>query len=267
MRKATVLLVFLILIGCVSSVKSQSTEKTSSVDIYTAGAGETIFSWGKVDAGAADVQNVVRFSPVFNYAQQVHFDFSNSVGFYTGLGIRNVGLITHTDIDGFEIKIKERSYGLGIPIVFKVGNMKKGINLGVGGEAEFMFAWKRKIFVGDDTKTKDYEWFSDNVNIFNPSLLAELKFFRGQYIRFKYYLDDFLQYKGGLTIPIIQAPNNTLPDYALSSQLMYISFGAVIARKELDHTPIEKAGTYSSSDGYFRSVKYNGSVASKANHQ
>ncbi|HUM46071.1 MAG TPA: hypothetical protein PLD84_04030 [Chitinophagales bacterium] len=266
MRNLTILLVFLGLMAGISPAKSQSTEKTSSVDIYTASSGETIFSWGNVDAGADEVQNVVRFSPVFNYAQQVHFDFSNSVGFYTGLDIRNVGLITHTDKGGFEIKIKERSYGLGIPVVFKVGNMKKGVNLGIGGEAEFMFAWKRKIFVGDDTKTKDYEWFSDNVNIFNPSLLAEIKFYKGQYIRFKYYLDDFLKYNGGLTIPLLPAPDNTLPDYALSSQLMYISFGAVIARKELDHTPVEKAGAYSSNDGYFRSVKYDQADVSKANH-
>lgn len=265
MRKSVILL-FSLLFSVAPLVKGQSDGSPSGPDIYTASAGETIFSWGDVDAGTDPVKNVVRFSPFFNIGQQVHFDFSNSVGFYTGLDLRNVGLITHTTNQGVEVKIKERSYGLGLPIVLKVGNFKKGMNLGVGGEAELMFAWKRKIFVGDDTKTKEHEWFSDNVNVFNPSLLAEVKFSGGGYIRFKYYLDDFLQYQeGGLTLPALPIPGNTLPDYAQSSTLMYISAGLVVSNKEMeDDLSGIKANSNHRNDGFFRSAKSKEVLASHA---
>jgi len=232
------------IVCCLSSVKSQ--------EIYTSGAGETIFSLGDVDAGADPIKNVLRFSPFFNYQQQVHFDFSNHVGFYTGLCVRNVGLITHT-VEGY--KIKERSYSLGLPAVLKLGNFSKGINLGVGVEAELMFAWKRKIFVGD-TKTKNSAWFSNNVNIFNPSVLAEVRFYKGIYVRFKYYLLDFLNYKG-LTIPtpLLNPTTKVLPDYGTSSKLFYLSFGTVFGKKDLKSTKTVNTQTsYTTTDGFFPSV-------------
>ena len=243
-----------------TSVIGQSTTtpnpSPSKANVYTASVGETIFSWGNVDAGDQDVQNVVRFSPVFNFGQQVHIDFSNNFGIYTGLNLRNVGLITHTNMSGYEVKIKERSYGLGLPLALKLGDFDKNFNLAVGGELEVMFAWKRKIFVGDDVKTKDYDWFSDEVNIFNPSLFAEIKFYKGQYIRFKYYLDDFLQYQqGGLIVPIpgVTSPENVLPDYAKASQLMYISIGAVVSDKKMEFTP-DNSKAFKANDGYFRTA-------------
>lgn len=252
MSKSTALFVLLLSLTAVSTVKSQS----SSVNIYTASASETIFSWGKIDAGKEPVSNVVRFSPVFNIGQQLHFDFNNTFGFYTGLDLRNVGMITHT-AEGYQIK--ERSYGLGIPLVIKIGDFSKNMNIGLGGELELMFAWKRKVIIPDYTKTKEYEWFSDQVNIFNPSLLAEIKFRQGLYIRYKYYLTDFLKYQpGGITIQTPTAPYvRNIPDYGKSSQLMYVSFGAVIAKKGLDGKDPGKSGYSNVSDGYFRSVHTN----------
>lgn len=242
MRRFCALALFVLLLSAGYSVKAQT-------DIYLGFAGETIFSLGNVDAGADPMKDVVRFAPFFNLAQQVHFDFSKLVGFYTGLGVRNVGLISHT-VEGY--KIKERSYGLGIPLVLKIGNLAKGINLGLGGEAELMFAWKRKIFVGD-TKTKNAAWFSDNVNIFNPSLLAEVRFYKGTYIRFKYYLDDFLNYQG-LVIPTPTLPTTTktLPEYGKSSQLMYISIGTVVTNKKSSSSAPSGTQTRSKkADGFF----------------
>ncbi|MBA3647500.1 MAG: hypothetical protein H0W62_02945 [Chitinophagales bacterium] len=200
--------------------------------IYTASAGETIFSLSNMQAGNDDAKPVIRFSPFLNYQQQLHFEYSNNVGFYTGLGIRNAGFINKF---GDSLKVKERSYSLGVPVVFTFGNLTNGFNLGIGAEAEFMFAWKRKVFV-NDSKTKYSQWFSDNVNFFNPSVLVEVKFHTGQYIRLKYYLRDFLQYQpGGLFLPNNQG---ILPDYARSSKLFYISLGSVVFKKNLKPRPI-----------------------------
>lgn len=209
---------------------------------YLASAGETIFSVGIVGSDSIDLSPVVRFSPVFNLQQQFHYDFSDRVGIYTGLGVRNVGLITHY-IDSFnnKEKIKERSYSLGLPLALKFGDLKDGINFALGGEAEIMFAYKRKIKLGDH-KDKDSEWFSDNVNLFNPSVFAEVKFNKGQYIRLKYYILDFLNYQG-----VKLLDGEFLSDYGPESPLFYVSLGVVTLQgksKKQEANPQPTESTY-----------------------
>lgn len=205
-----------------------------SQDYYLASAGESIFSVGTVDAGSADIRPVLRWSPVFNFQEQLHFDFGRAFGIYTGLGMRNVGLISKIDYSfetapdvmvGRTATVKERSYSAGLPLMLKLGSMDDGVYFAAGAEAEVMFAYKRKLFEGGN-KTKYSRWFNDNVTIFNPSVMAEVHFPKGQYIRFKYYLNDFLNYKG-LTL----IDGTYLPDYGVKSPLFYISFGAVTLKK------------------------------------
>jgi hypothetical protein len=214
--------------------------------IYMASAGETIFSFGQVESDSVDLKNVVRFTPFFNYQQQIHFDFSKSVGMYTGLGVHNVGLITHTD-EGY--KIKDCSYSAGIPVMFKFGKLENGISVNVGGEAELMFAWKRKVFV--DEKTKYFDWFSDNVNLFNPSAVLEIKFLKGQYIRFKYYIDDFLA-GHDLVIPIPGTTGRLISGYGKSSRLFYVSIGSVLVKKQLKKEDPDTEKTNTNADAFFR---------------
>ncbi len=218
---------------------------------YLASAGESIFSIGTVDAGDADIRPVLRWSPVFNFQEQVHFDFSNTFGIYTGLGIRNVGLISKVDYllsDDFggtiqkTVTIKERSYAMGLPLIFKLGDMKDGVYFAAGAEAELMFAYKRKI-IDENTKNKTSRWFDDNVNLFNPSVMAEVHFPKGQYLRFKYYLLDFLDYKGIKLIDGVE-----LPDYGENSPLFYVAFGTIHLNKKAKKVEVQE----STQTAYFR---------------
>jgi len=241
------LFVFTVIISCFGASAQQS---------YFATAGETIFSVGTVGSDSSDLSAVVRFSPIFNLQVQFHHDFSEHVGIYTGLGVRNVGLITHyTDSFNDDEKIKERSYSLGIPLALKLGDLKGGTNFALGAEAEFMYAYKRKIKLGDH-KDKFSGWFNDNVNIFNPSVFAEVKFRQGQYIRFKYYLLDFLNYKG-----IKLLDGEILSDYGPESPLIYVSLGMVSPHLKLKKKPPTTGATQST---YFKSNKKNNSVAEVA---
>ena len=229
------------------------TLRANSQNIYTAAAEEFIFSLGHVETDTPQLKNVVRFSGFFHFQEQVHFDFSNSFGIYSGLCLRNIGLITHT-AEGY--KIKERSYSLGVPLAIKVGDFKNRFHVAVGGEAEMMFAWKRKIFVRD-TKIKNSKWFSDNVNIFNPSVFAEVKFYKGQYIRVKYYLLDFLNYQG-LTIPdaTLPAGYKFLPDYGKSSQLFSVSIGTVISKRRNGSQNAKPTKTGTSTESSIPGINY-----------
>ena len=58
-------------------------------------------------------------------------DFSNSIGLYTGVAIRNVGFIYDTDLPTKTIR---RSYNLGVPLALKLGVFDKHMYLFGGGE-------------------------------------------------------------------------------------------------------------------------------------
>ncbi len=192
--------------------------------LYGMGASELIFSLGDVNAPGLTVDPVVRFSGFFHFQEQFHLDFSSRAGMYFGYGVRNVGFINKLNDS---IRVKQRSYSFGVPLAVKVGNMDKKIWLAVGGEAELMFAYKQKVFYAGE-KFKEHEWFSDKVNLFNPSVFAEIHFKGGSYIRFKYYLDDFLQ-AGKQSIRLSGDP---FPFVPTESKLMYIGIGTSIKHKD-----------------------------------
>lgn len=184
--------------------------------------GENIFSWGSIDNGSLDAENVVRFSAFINQQLQYHIDFGNHAGMYTGLGIRNVGFIHKF---GDTLKIKQRVYTLGVSLALKAGNMEKGVYLAAGSEIEMFFHYKEKTFL-HGAKKKNSEWFSSRTDLFHPSLFAEIGLGHGFYVRYRYYLTDFLRKKevtfpGNITIPYDNSP----------SQLMYISVGTMFSKK------------------------------------
>jgi hypothetical protein len=202
----------------------ESTSPSSTRPSYFASATELIFSWGNVTADPLKPNNIVRFTCFLHLEEQFHHDFSSKAGIYTGLSIRNVGLIN--DLND-TVKIKQRVYTLGIPVALKIGNMDRGTYATVGVEGELAFAYKQKVFINDE-KTKTVIWFSDRTNLFLPSAFAELKFSDGLYVKFKYYLTDFLtqdnQKINGVTF-------NYVPT---QSQMMYASIGWILKDKYMN---------------------------------
>ncbi|MBK7968114.1 MAG: hypothetical protein IPK08_03815 [Bacteroidetes bacterium] len=183
---------------------------------YWKSGSEFIFSLGDVDAGAVSTSPIMRFSGFFHLQQELHYDFNQSFGFYTGIGIRNVGMINELNDS---LKLKQRAYGLGVPVAIKVGNLN-GFHVSAGAEAELFFHYKQKLFY-DDEKFKQDEWFSDRINLFNPSVFLELNSRKGSYIRFKYYLLDFLV----ADKQVVKLFGTKYPYFPESSKLFYVSIG------------------------------------------
>lgn len=221
---------FFMLVTCYSFGQESSTSTTSSKPKwYTMTATEFIFSRGDVKANIngenISLDPIVRFSGFFHLQSQLHVDYTPHFGIYTGLGVRNVGFINTFDLDGKEVELKQRSYSLGVPLALKFGNMANGVYLALGAEAELMFAYKRKVFY-EGNKSKSYGWFSKEVNLFNPSVFADIRFKRGFYVRFKYYLLDFLADR---TTSFYLPESPVKIDYhPTESKLFYVSFGGVI---------------------------------------
>jgi hypothetical protein len=94
----------------------------------------------------------------------------------------------------------------------------------LGFEAELAFAYKQKVYVNGG-KSKSSSWFDDRTNIFLPSVFAELKGKEGNYIRFKYYLVDYLSANQQINVTGVEY----LPT---QSQLFYISLGYVIKNRD-----------------------------------
>lgn len=224
----------LILFSLCLSVSLFAQDETPVKKPYLKSASELIFSFGSVDAYGPssngigiekmDINPIVRFTMFFHLQEQVHYDFSNRVGMFTGLGIRNVGMIN--DLND-SIKVKQRVYSLGLPLAIKVGNLPNGFYVAAGAEAELFFHYKQKVFY-DDEKFKKDEWFSDKVNLFNPSVFLDITSGRGGYLRFKYYLTDFLV-EDKQDIKIYGNQYTYIPE---KSTMFYIAVGSTIKAKK-----------------------------------
>jgi hypothetical protein len=192
------LLVFLTILTFFTTAFSQT-------NIYRSSGAEMIFSGADVVYDNTNVNANMRFTSFFHAEQMLNVDLGKYVGFFTGLGLRNIGFITedfyqnmgflnidNTHVDwNKETKIKRRSYTLGVPLALKFGSMDKQLFFFAGGEYEWTFHYKQKLFI-DGEKFKHREWTSDRVNAFLPSVFAGVQLPKGMRVKVKYYMDDFL---------------------------------------------------------------------------
>jgi hypothetical protein len=183
-----------------------------------------IFSWGDLqytDAfqnayPEASIQKMpVRFTTFFHVQQFWNLDLNNNIGFFTGIGLRNIGIISNeylpTEInyasetpyagDYFQSKIIRRTFSLGVPLAFKVGSFKDNLHIYAGGEMEWSFHMKEKYWKNNTRtggKSKNTEWFPNQITTLLPSAFVGLQLPKGVNIKFKYYLENFLNqdYKG-----------------------------------------------------------------------
>jgi hypothetical protein len=174
------------------------TQQANSQEVYSVSSWESLFQWADVEAtpqqaqGATNITQRLRYTIVLNIGQYWHVDFNNTIGLYSGAAIRNVGFIYDTDIPTKTIR---RSYNLGVPLALKLGLFDKHMYIFGGGEYELLFHYKGKRWDSNErsgTKYKDTEWFSGKTKRFVPSVFGGIQFPRGFNIKYKYYLDHFL---------------------------------------------------------------------------
>lgn len=208
--------------------------------IYHSSGAEIIFSGADMEFNRRSINTNVRFTMFFHSQHHVNLDMTNNIGLFTGFGLRNIGLIQEDlyqhmgflDIDitdpdyNKNTKIKRRSYSLGFPVALKLGSFKDNFYLYGGYEYEWMFHYKQKLFI-DGEKHKFKEWTSDRVNSWIPSVFAGIQFPAGLNLKFKYYLDDFLN-------PDFSGTDfGEQVDYSqyTSSRIWYIAVSFVVNRK------------------------------------
>jgi hypothetical protein len=183
--------------------------------------GEVIFQSALVEQSSNDINTNLRFTAGFHFGEYVHMDLGRFFGLYSGIGLRNVGFITEEN----NIRIKYRSFNLGIPLAVKIGSNKKNLYAFGGAEYEWMVHFKQKTF-RDDGKYKYTSWLSKRTPAFIPSVFGGFQFSKGLQVKIKYYLDDFLneRFNGG----------DPYDNYTLftRTQVWYISFSYMINNKK-----------------------------------
>ena len=207
---------------CYLSIAQTNLDANPVKKAYYVSSSEFIFSQGNVEDPLNNTKDIVRFSGFLHLQEELHYNFNDKIGVFTGLALRNIGIIT--DIND-SVKIKQRVYTLGVPVGFKVGNMN-GNNLMLGFEAELALNYKQKVFV-NSSKQKANIWFSDRTEIFLPSLFAQFTSKSGVYVKFKYYLTDFLV-ENKQKIDVTGVSYNPT-----KSSMAYISIGYTIAGSKM----------------------------------
>lgn len=158
---------------------------------YTTWGGDgPLLSFGDIKYAGEHVHNIPRFTFFFNAGHNFNYDFNNHFGIFTGLNLKNIGLITKDNNDS--VKLKRRVYTLGVPVGFKIGDLKRGtFFFFAGGSYDLAFNYKEKKFVNGDKVDKFNEWFSDRTPLLMPSLFAGLRFRPGIGLKFQYYPNNF----------------------------------------------------------------------------
>jgi hypothetical protein len=216
--------------------------------VYPVTSGEIIFSQSNSSftqafltqyPGASMSADNVRFTCFLHIGQYFHMDLTNSFGLYSGLAIRNVGMITDEtlpqtvstsgeSVPYTKYNIIRRQYMLGVPLAIKLGSFKNHFYLFGGGEYEMAFHFKEKYWTDSyersGAKTKSTQWFASQTPTFIPSVFVGIQFPRGFNLKFKYYLNDFLNnsYKAGNNTQAGSFNISDLTRYQ-STQLMYVS--------------------------------------------
>lgn len=200
---------------------------------YWTSGGEMIFSFASIDDNGRSESAVIRWSPWFNLQSLYNVDMGEHFGLFTGITIRNIGFIydqyrVYNDPEDpgsySTVKKKFRSYNVGVPVGFKLGNLKKAFVYG-GYEFELPINYKEKTFVGDRKDDKFNVWFSDRQEQFQHGFLVGIQLPYGANIKFKYYLSNFhnMDYVDG---------NGNKPYAGLNSNVFYISFNADLFKND-----------------------------------
>lgn len=153
--------------------------------LYVTSYFEFPFTWSNASDNGQDLDGTLRFTPFFNFGNNLNLDFSGKAGAYLGWNIHNTGFIYDEDEN---TRKKVRNYYLGIPVGLKFGDMTSTYFYG-GYEIEFPFNYKEKTFINEQ-KTKFSTWFSDR-SALQQSVTACVQFPYGTGLKFKYYFTNF----------------------------------------------------------------------------
>jgi hypothetical protein len=211
----------------------QSTEKSTTFSIifgkypkhrqgvYVTRGGEgPLLSFASMKENGEHVRNIPRFTLFFNIGTNFNKDVSRHLGFFTGLNLKNIGLISKP---ADSLKLKQRVYTIGIPLGFKIGDLSGGsFFFFAGGEIDLAINYKEKQFVDGKKVHKFNEWFSDRTPLLMPSVFAGFRVNPGFGLKVQYYPQNFFN----KDFKTKDKSNNTIYPYKnLEANMVFVTLG------------------------------------------
>lgn len=176
--------------------------------------------------GQSTKLTTLRFTGVVNLGLNFHYDPNKHLGFFTGISLKNLGLIDKwTDpITGKKTTSKNRVYTIGVPLGIKVGDMRNRNFVFAGGGIDIPFNYRIKNFTEGNRYNKEYknsEWFSDKTARIMPYIFVGGSIDPGIIIKAQYYPSNFFNedYVG---------PSNTKPYAGYKANIFSLSLSVDI---------------------------------------
>lgn len=173
-----------------STQGSYSSEPKKKKWYSTRGGDAALVSFSNVSRNGTALNNIPRFTFFLNGGVNFNTDFNNNIGFFTGYSGKNLGVIYDSSD---HVRFKHRVLMLGVPVGFKVGNLKKGNFIFFGGQADFAYNFKEKRFVDGEKVSKFNEWFSKRTPIFMPSVFAGFRTNKKVGLKVQYFPNNFFK--------------------------------------------------------------------------
>ena len=180
MKKFSLLILLLVLLG-------RTQAQTSTNRLYLTYGPEMVMSFGMIDDNDLNTGTLMRFTPFINIIVLANKDFGKHFGLTFGASVHNTGFILN--YEDTLLRYKFRTYNIGLPMGFKVGNLNRFYFYG-GYELEFPISYKEKKYIYDG-ESMFMEWFTGRVKKVNHAVYAGIGLKHGIGIKVKYYLNEF----------------------------------------------------------------------------
>jgi hypothetical protein len=188
--------------------------------VYVTHGGEgALLSFASMKENGEHMRNIPRFTLFFNIGSNFNKDITKNLGFFTGINLKNIGLISKPSDS---LKLKQRVYTLGVPLGIKIGDVSGGsFFFFAGGEISMAVNYKEKQFVDGEKVHKFNEWFSDRTPLLMPSLFAGFRINPGFGLKVQYYPQNFFNQDFKTT----DKGNTVYPYRNLEANLVFVTLG------------------------------------------
>jgi len=159
-----------------------------------------------------------RYTAWLNIGSNLNYNFTNHVGFFVGMSIKNIGFIEKLNTP--TLTVKRRVIAAGIPIGLAIGNMEKGSYFFMGGGVDFPLHYKAKSYLNRNDKSKYSKWFSQMVAPVMPYIFVGARLSPIFGLKLQYYPTNFMNAK-------YKYPNSNFQpfeDYKVNIMTLSLSF-------------------------------------------